>query len=115
MPKLEYSPIALEDLQHIRDYIIANWGENVAKRILKRIATNIRRLEEHPLLGVDFGKIIDVPTDYRYLFIDKNYVFYHLEIDKVRVVRVLNEQQDYMLQLFGVSVELEEDYWSDND
>lgn len=111
MPKLEYSPIALEDLQHIRDYIIAKWGENVAKRILKKMTTNIRRLEEHPLLGVDLGRIIDVPTDYRYLLIDKNYVFYHVEIDKVRVVRVLNERQDYMLQLFGISTELEEDYW----
>lgn len=115
MPKLEYSPIALEDLQHIRDYIITNWGENVAKRILKKLTTNIRRLEELPLLGVDLGKIIDVPTDYRYLFIDKNYVFYHLEFDKVRVVRVLNEQQDYMLQLFGISMNLEKNYWNDNN
>jgi len=107
--------MALEDLQHIRNYIIANWGENVAKRILKKLTTNIRRLEGLPLLGVDLGKIIDVPTDYRYLFVDKSYVFYHLEIDKVRVVRVLNEQQDYMLQLFGKSMELEEDYWNDNN
>jgi len=109
MTKLEYSPMALEDLQHIRDYIITNWGENVAKRILKKITLNIRRLEEYPLLGVDFGKIIDVSTDYRYLFTEKNYVFYHLEFDKVKVVRVLNEQQDYMMQLFGVNTESNED------
>jgi plasmid stabilization system protein ParE len=115
MPKLEYSPMALEDLQYIHSYILANWGENVAKRILKKITTNIRSLEEHPLLGVGLGKIIDVPTDYRYLFIDKNYIFYHLESDKVRVVRILNDQQDYMLQLFGKRVELEEDYWNDNN
>lgn len=103
MPKLEYSPMALDDMQHLRDYIITNWRENVSKRILKKMTLDIRRLEEYPLLGVDLGKIIDVPTDYRYLFTEKNHVFYHLEVDKVRVVRVLNEQQDYILHLFGVS------------
>lgn len=103
MPKLEFSPMALEDLQRIRNYIVTNWGENVANKILKKLTSDIRRLEEHPLLGVDLGKIIDVPTDYRYLFTEKNYVFYHLEFDKVRVVRVLNEQQDYMMHLFGIN------------
>ncbi len=109
MPKLEYSPMALNDMQHLRDYILANWGENDAKRILKKMTSDIRRLEEHPLLGVDLGKIIDVPTDYRYLIAEKNYVFYHLEVEKVRVVRVLNEQQDYMKQLFGIITETSED------
>jgi len=113
MPKLEYSPMALEDLQHIRDYIITNWGENISKRILKKITSEIRRLESYPLSGVDLGKIIEVPTDYRYLYTEKNYVFYHLEVDKVRVVRVLNEQQDYMQQLFGISPEPQDDYWKD--
>lgn len=109
MGKLEYSPMAMEDLQHIRDYIITNWGEHVAKRILKRITSDIIKLEEYPLLGVDLGKIIDVPTDYRYLITEKNYVFYHLEFNKVRVVRVLNDRQDYMIQLFGISAEPIED------
>lgn len=105
MPKLEYSPMALEDLQHIRDYIIVNWGENVARKILKKLTSDIRKLEEYPLLGVDLGKIIEIPTDYRYLFSEKNYVFYHLEFDKVRVVRILSEQQDYMMHLFEINTE----------
>lgn len=97
MLKLEYSPMALDDMQHLRDYIIAKRGENVAKRILKKMTLDIRRLEEYPLSGVNLGEIIDVPTDYRYMFTEKNYVFYHLEVDKVRVVRVLNEQQGFTL------------------
>lgn len=77
---------------------------------MKKITSNIRKLEEYPLLGVNLGKIIDVPTDYHYLFTEKNYVFYHLEVDKVRVVRVLNEQHDYMLQLFGMRTESKDDF-----
>lgn len=83
--------------------------KNVAKRILKKMTLDIRRLEEYPLSGVNLGEIIDVSTDYRYMFTEKNYVFYHLKVDKVRVVRVLNEQQGYMLHLFGVSSNSEED------
>lgn len=110
MPKVEYSPAALEDLQFIRDYISSNWDENVAKRVLKKIISDIRRLEQYPASGVDLGKIIDVPTEYRYLFSEKNYIFYHLELDKVRIVRVLNERQEYMKQLFGVSSASDEEY-----
>ena len=51
-----------------------------------------------------------MPTEYRHLFSAKKYVFYHLEFDKVRIVRVLNEQQDFMQQLFGISSDSDEDY-----
>lgn len=102
MPKLEYSPMAQDDLQYLQEYLIDNFGDAIAIKILKKMISDIKKLEEYPLLGVDLGKLIDVPTDYRYLLTEKNYVFYHLELDKIRVVRVLNEQQDYMTQLFGI-------------
>ena len=110
MAKVEYSPAALVDLQRIRDYILANWGETVVQRIMKKITSDIRSLEQYAILGVGLGNIVDVPTEYRYLFSEKNYVFYHLEFDKVRIVRVLNEQQDFMQQLFGISSDSDEDY-----
>jgi toxin ParE1/3/4 len=110
MPIVEYSPVSLEDLQHIRDYILSNWGENATKKVLKKITSDIRRLEHYPTSGVDLGKIIDVPTKYRYLFSERNYIFYYLELDKVRIVRVLNERQEYMKQLFEINLGSEEDY-----
>lgn len=109
MAKIEYSPMALEDLKEINEYVMINWGESVAKRILGKIISDIRRLEQYPALGVDLGNMIDVPTKYRYIFSEKNYIFYYLEADKVRIVRVLNEVQDYMEQLFGKGLELDYD------
>lgn len=102
MASIEYSFMALEDLQYISDYIMDNWGESVAKEKIEKITSSIRRLELYPLLGTDLGKIINVPTDYRYLFTEKNYVFYRVKFDNIKIIRVLNEQQDYMMQLFGV-------------
>ena len=97
--------MALEDLKQVNDYVTANWGESVAKRILENITSDIRRLEQYPALGVDLGKIIDMPTKYRYIFSEKNYVFYYMEIDKIRIVRVLNEKQNYIEKLFGISLD----------
>lgn len=109
MSKVEYSPMALEDLQNIKEYITANWGESVSIKVLKTIIVDINRLEQFPVSGTNIGKIINVPTEYRYLYIEKNYVFYHLESDKIRVVRVLNERQDYMQLLFKISIDSNEE------
>ena len=108
MSRVEYSPLALYDLNHLRDYITDNWGKNVANGILKRITFDIRRLEQYPLSGVNLGKIIDVSTEYRYLFSEKNYIFYPMELDRVRIIRILNENQDYIQHLFGVDSEHDE-------
>jgi plasmid stabilization system protein ParE len=114
MPKVEYSPKALEDLQYINDYIITNWGQNIAQKILKKITANIRRLEQYPVSGVELGKLIDVQTDYRYIFLEKNYVFYRIEYEKVQIVRVLNEHQDYMKQLFEIGSDFIANHGDDN-
>jgi len=102
MSRVEYSPLALEDLNRISDYITDTWGKKVGNGILKRITSDIRRLEQYPLSGVNLGNIIDVTTQYRYLFSEKNYIFYHLKLDRVRIIRILNENQDYIQHLFGV-------------
>lgn len=101
MPKVEYSQQALEDLQCLKVYIATNWGDTVAKKILTKITSDIRMLEVYPVSGVDLGKAINIPTDYRYLFSEKNYVIYRLEFDRALIIRVLNEKQDFLQQLFS--------------
>ena len=108
MAKVEYSPLALEDLKSINHYTTDNWGEDVANRILKKIVSDIRRLEQYPLSGVNLGKVIDVSTEYRFLLSERNYVFYHLELNNVRIIRILNEKLDYMQHIFGVGSESDE-------
>ena len=66
--EIVYSPTAKEDLQHLYKYILDNWGENTAKRVQKKIVSDIRDLEQFPILGVAFGNVIDIPTDFRYLY-----------------------------------------------
>ena len=108
MLKVEYIPKALEDLQYLQVYLSANRGENTANRIVKKITSEIRRLELYPFSGANLGKTINITTDYRYICSEKNYVFYRLEFDKILIIRVINERQNYLKQLFGVSADREE-------
>lgn len=59
--------------------------------------------------------LIKYPTDYHYLIVKPNYVFYRVEGETVRIIRVLNERQDFLQILFGFSSVSEkgEDYWGD--
>lgn len=104
MPKkVKLSPKASVELERLYDYITANWGEGAAKNILEEIKTDIYKLEQYPLLGFDLGKKIDIPTDYRCLYSERNYVIYRLKLDTTHIVRILNEQQNYMERLFGIN------------
>lgn len=54
-------------------------------------------------------KMIDYPTDYHYLVVKPNYIFYRIENDTVRIIRILNEKQDLLQILFGISSISDED------
>ncbi|SCX93289.1 type II toxin-antitoxin system RelE/ParE family toxin [Alkaliphilus peptidifermentans] len=109
MWKVDYSPKALEDLQSIKAYVIENFGVDTAHKALGKITASVRRLEEYPLLGMSLGKMIDVSTDYMHIFIEMYYVFYRIEGNIVKIVRVLNERQDFMKILFEIHTSFEED------
>ena len=113
MPKLIYTPKALEDLQGIKAYVAKQFGEGKAKACVKKITSTTRQLELFPGEGSRLEDLIEYPTDYYYLVVKPDYVFYSVEGDTVRVIRILNEKQDFLQILFGFSSISEEgeDYW----
>lgn len=101
--ELYYTPKARNDLLQIKESIIEKFDdENLAKKILRKMTETVRQLITFPYLGQELSGITGIYTDYRCLFCEKNYVFYRIEADRVCVIRVLNERQDYMRVLFGV-------------
>ena len=82
--------------------IASEFDEDLAKEIIKKVIARIRKLEEFPLMAKSLANLIDVPTDYLYLVIEKNYIFYRNEEKTVKIIRVLNKRQDYMRILFGI-------------
>jgi len=59
--------------------------------------------------------LFDGVTDYRYLFVSRNYVFYRIEDECIRIVNIYNEKEDFMWQLFGVDTTPQEtiEYWDE--
>ena len=115
MPKLIYTPKALDDLQGIKAYVAKQFGESKGKSCAKEITSTVKQLELFPGEGPCLEDLIEYPTDYHYLVIKPNYIFYRVESDTVRVIRILNEKQDFLQLLFGISSISEEgeDYWGD--
>ncbi|MBD5519637.1 MAG: type II toxin-antitoxin system RelE/ParE family toxin [Lachnospiraceae bacterium] len=115
MPKLIYTPKALDDLQGIKVYVAKQFGEGKAKVCVKEITSTAKQLELYPGEGPRLKDLIEYPTDYHYLVVKPNYVFYRVEGDTIRVIRILNEKQDFLQILFGITSMSEEgeDYWGD--
>lgn len=68
-----------------------------------------------PEEGPRLENLIQYPTDYRYLVVKPDYIFYRIEGNTVRIIRVLNERQDFLQILFGIKSVSEEGeaYWSE--
>ena len=102
--ELYYTPRARNDLVNIKESVIEKFDdENLAIEVLKKITKTVRQLVMFPYLGQELSGITGIYTEYRCLFCEKNYVFYRVEENRICVIRILNEKQDYMRILFGVS------------
>lgn len=102
--EIKYTKKAREDLQGIKDYIVGEFGsEELAVKILKEITGTVRNLEVFPLMGKSVSEVTGMATEYRCLFCRKNYIFYRMGGETIYIIRVLNERQDFMRILFGIS------------
>lgn len=115
MKKIKYTPDAADKLRELKNVITQKYGTNKAKEIVKMITDAISDLCNNENKGPEVSKIFDVVTDYRYLYVSKNYVFYRIEAEDIRVINLYHEKEDFMWQLFGIDTTPEEtiDYWEE--
>lgn len=115
MKQIRYTPDAADKLREINRSITLRYGSNKAKNIIKSITNAIKGLVENENKGPSVEKMFGVTTDYRYIFISKNYVFYRVESDYIKIVNIYNEKEDFMSALFGIDTTPQEtiDYWNE--
>lgn len=77
--------------------------------------STIRRLELFSNSGIRIADMYEIDTDYYYIFVNHNYFIYRMEKDKIVVVNMFHEKEDFMLKLFGISGRTQEsiDYWGE--
>jgi len=100
---IEYSPEAVTDLQGIEEYISVELeNPQSAEKIVVDIIDKIDNLSELPEIGSPLSSRVDVKTDYRYLVCGNYNVFYRVEYETVKIIRVLNARRNFMNILFGM-------------
>lgn len=99
-----YTPEALADLENVKASVIDKFCDvKMAEDVVKAITKSIRNLEMFPYMGQKIELSYTALSGHRYLFSNHNYIFYRIDGETVRILRVLNEKQDYMRILFGIT------------
>ncbi|MDY6338170.1 MAG: type II toxin-antitoxin system RelE/ParE family toxin [Saccharofermentans sp.] len=102
MMHIVFSPAALKDLEEIKAYLLDQFGEDTASKNIKKVIKEIKTLEKFPLKGSGVWERYGIDSEYRYIYANKNYVFYRMEDDYIRIIRVLDARRDFLNILFGI-------------
>lgn len=115
MKKIKYTPDAADKLRALKLAISQEYGSDYAKIIVKSITDAIRGICDYEEKGPEVSKMFDVVSDYRYIFVSRNYVFYRIEEKYIRIINLYHEKEDFMWQLFGVDTTPQEtiNYWKE--
>jgi plasmid stabilization system protein ParE len=115
MMKVELSPEALNDLEILKEYLVKKSDLKHAREILIAIMADLKMLGEFPDSGSrDLFKRFDIETEYAYLVTHKNYAFYRIEGNIVKIIRILDTRRDVIYTLFGIKVVDDyNEYWDE--
>lgn len=91
MPRIVKRPLAREDLIGIWRYTYEEWGEQQADKYLDELEAGIAQLRDNPKLGRARD---EVRRGYRSLTVNQHIVFYTLDAEVIRIVRVLHARMD---------------------
>ena len=102
MAKILFSPLANNDLNSIRDYILKDLNSpKASENTISKIIKSIKILEQFPLSGSMLENVVDIANDYRFV-VSGNYIsFYRYIDDAIYIDRILYGGRDYVRRLFG--------------
>ena len=115
MKKLVYSPDYKAKSKDLKKYLDLHFGENVRKKTLRKIADRLHLLQKYEDMGVAVRAVFGVETDYCFVFVAHQYVFYRIDAERIYIINMYNEREDFMQQLFGIQTisQESEDYWGE--
>lgn len=93
--QVEVSPVADQDIEDIGAYIFTK-NPKAARELVDRIDQRIRAFEEYPFRGPARD---DLLSGLRYLIEGEYLIFYIVEAERVRVLRVLHGRRDLRSEL----------------
>lgn len=116
MKQIKYTPDAADRLRDIKNKVSQEYGKDKAKSVVGKIMKAINGLLQNENKGASVQNMFGITTEYRYLYVSPNYVFYRIE-KYIRVINIYHEKEDFMWQLFRIDTTPQEtiDYWKETD
>lgn len=102
MKKVEYSQIAIRKLKELKARLSDEYGTEISTKTIKQITTAIRNLALFERRGISVSTMYDLKSDYFYLYLRHYYIFYRIEQDKIYIVDIFHEKEDFMYKLFRI-------------
>lgn len=115
-----YNVIIENDVQNklgeLREILIQTQGEKKGNRTFESIISTIDNLQNYEI-GTSIRErfYIDCPDNWYILYSHKNIFIFSRTEDTVTVLKMYNEKEDFIYDLFGVEMRSQEskDYWGE--
>lgn len=115
MKKVEYSQIVRRKIKDLKIQLTDKFGENVSNSAIKKITSAINGLSIFEEKGTAVSLKYDMESDYRYLYVAHNYIFYRIEKNQIIIVEMFDDREDFIYKLFGINSTTQDtlDYWDE--
>ena len=115
MKKIIYSPDYKAKIKKMRQELDRQFGEKTRQEIFKKINDRIHSIRDHEDIGLSCRDVFCVDTDYQYIYAAKNYIFYRIDDEAIRIVKIYDEREDIMWKMFGIKTTTREteEYWNE--
>ena len=99
--KIVYRPAAIDDIKSTAEYIAKELkNPQAAQRLKERILYSVSLLKDNPNMGnLLSNKYDSVDCNYHYIIVNKQLIFYEINIDTIEILRVLDGRTDYLSYL----------------
>ena len=80
---------------------------------MAEIKARLVSLKEFPTQGMSVRAMFGVDSDYEFIYVSHNYIFYYQDENIIHIVNIYDDREDFMYKLFGIRTTSEEtdQYW----
>ena len=105
-----------DKLEELRSILIQTQGDKKGERTFNDIISTIDNLQNYEI-GTSIRErfFIDCPSNWYVLYSHKNLFIFSRTKDTVKVLKMYNEREDFIFDLFGVEMRSQEskDFWGE--
>ena len=115
MKKIVYSRDYKEKLVVIRNWLDLRFGKDARTKHMMAIKSRLTSLKEFPEQGISVRAMFGVDSDYEFIYVSHNYIFYFQDDAVIHIVNIYDDREDFMYKLFGIRTTSEEanQYWQE--